>query len=239
MVGIEDINPFADFSIGGMGTFANIGIVVVIAILILAGFGLLLYVIIVKKQYWIKIKVWREIGNVPTNVANYTAKEVAFGRAGDKLWRVASGGIFKFKVLKWLSVGKVQSAPREFWYWIREDGEWINYQQENINLISKRMGVKFVQEDMRLQRLATDRLLEQRHMSKTFWEKWGNTIMTIILFMIIAIAVVIVFYQFSKVVELMQPLIAGITASMNKVNDICANYTSIIRGGYTGLVPVE
>ena len=59
------------------------------------------------------------------------------------------------------------------WYYIREDGEWINFKQINIDEESRKMNVKFVQEDMRLQRLATERILEQRLLNKSFWEKYG------------------------------------------------------------------
>jgi uncharacterized membrane protein len=54
---------------------------------------------------------------------------------------------------------------------------------------------------MRLQRLATERLLEQRLLNKTFWEKWGTTIMMIVVFLVISICMVIIFYQFGKVVD--------------------------------------
>lgn len=135
-------------------------------------------------------------------VATYCAKEIPFGMAGDKLWRVCGLGMLsKFKVVKWLPVGKLQSAPRVWKYWIREDGEWINYVDENLDDVSKKMGIRFVQEDMRLQRLATERLLEQRLMNKTFWEKWGTTIMMIIVFLVVAICMVIIFYQWSKLLD--------------------------------------
>ena len=141
------------------------------------------------------------MGGVPQRVATYSAREVSFGMAGDRLWKVAPLGMFKFRTIKWIPVGKLQSAPRLFKYWIREDGEWINYQDKDIDEISKKMGVRFVQEDMRLQRLATERLLEQRMLDKTWWQKWESTIMTIMMFLVVAICMVIMFYQFGKIQE--------------------------------------
>jgi NADH:ubiquinone oxidoreductase subunit 5 (subunit L)/multisubunit Na+/H+ antiporter MnhA subunit len=69
----------------------------------------------------------------------------------------------------------------------------------DLNKISREMGIKFVNEDMRLQRLATERLLEQRLLNKSFWEKWGTTIMMVIVFLVVAICMVIIFYQFGKI----------------------------------------
>jgi hypothetical protein len=203
-ISASSLNPFANVNLGGsLGTFGSIAMVIAIAVVILVLVGALIYWKSIKKKYWIQIHVFRLIGNVPTRTAIFSAREVAFGMAGDKLWRVCNAGWNKIKVIKWLPVGKIQTAPREFWYYIREDGEWINFQMSDLNKISREMGIKFVNEDMRLQRLATERLLEQRLMQKTFWEKWGTTIMMIIVFLVISICMVIIFYQFSKVVDQM------------------------------------
>jgi len=242
MVSVDDINPLANVNLGGsMGSLGSILLVIAIAVVILGGIGLLIYMKSVKKAYWINIHVFRLIGNIPTRVAIYTAKEIPFGMAGDKLWKVAPSGIFKFNTIKWLPVGKIQSAPREFWYYIREDQEWINFALSDLNKISKEAGIRFVQEDMRLQRLATERLLEQRLMNKTFWEKWGTTIMMIIVFLVISICMVIIFYQFSKLldqftqVEATQLETARILYKVFGEN-YAMNFTG--SGGIQGLIPV-
>jgi hypothetical protein len=195
-VSISSLNPFAKISLGG-----SIALVIAIVVVLLILVGVLIYWRSVKKAYWINVHVYRLIGNVPTRVAIYSAREINFGMAGDKLWKVAPSGMMKFKVIKWLPVGKIQTAPREFWYYIREDGEWINFALADLNDIQKKAGIRFVQEDMRLQRLATERLLEQRLMNKSFWEKWGTTVMMIIVFLVVAICMVVIFYQFSKVID--------------------------------------
>lgn len=202
-VSFAQVNPFAGVGagVGGIGMWGSVALIIVLAILVIGGIGFLIYWRGVKKAYWINIHVFRLIGNIPTRVAIYSAKEVPFGMAGDKLWKVASGGMWKIKAIKWLPVGKIQSAPREFWYYIREDQEWINFALSDLNKISKEAGIRFVQEDMRLQRLATERLLEQRLMNKTFWEKWGTTIMMIIVFLVVAICMVLIFFQFGKLMD--------------------------------------
>jgi len=242
-VTFASVNPISSVNLGGsMSSMGSTLLVVAIAVVILALVGGLIYWRTVKKAYWISIQVSRLIGGKPQLVAIYSAREVPFGMAGDKLWRVASSGMWKIKTIKWLPCGKLQSAPRMWKYWIREDGEWINYQDDNIDEISKKMGVRFVQEDMRLQRLATERLLEQRLMNKTFWEKYGTIIMTIIVFLVVAVCMVIQFYQFSKLldkfaqVEQLQFETAKIlykTFGENYINS-AINGT----GGTQGLIPI-
>lgn len=202
MVDVTSINPFANIDLGGkIGTFGSIALVITLAVVIIGMIGFLIYWRTIKKAYWIIVHVFRLIGNVPTRVAIYSAREIPFGMAGDKLWKVAPAGMLKIKAIKWLPVGKIQTAPREFWYYIREDGEWINFSLADLDDIQKKAGIRFVQEDMRLQRLATERLLEQRLMNKTFWEKWGTTVMMIIVFLVIAICMVLIFFQFGKLLD--------------------------------------
>lgn len=210
--------------------------------MILGLIAFIIYIFQIKKTYWIKIRVSRLIGNVPTEVAEYSAKQVAFGRAGDMLWRVAPAGIVKIKLIKWLPVGKLQSGQRLFKYFIRNDGEWINYIDDNIDEVSKKMGVRFVQEDMRLQRLATDRLLEERLMEKNFWEKWKETIMLIIVFLVIAVSMAIIFYQMSKVLDKVAPIVSQIGEAVKQMvdsNKMLMKYCNINSTATTGLIPTQ
>lgn len=237
MVSVSSLNPFASINLGSSwGTFGAIGLVIVIAVVILVLIGFLVYFFIVNKQYWIKIHLYRLVGNVPTRIAIHCAKEVPFGMAGDKLWRVAPNSVWTkaFKIIKWLPIGKIQSAPNEFWYYIREDGEWINFRLADLDKVSKESGVKFVVEDARLSRLAIERLLEQRLMDKTFWEKWSGVIMTFILFLVLAVAVVIIFFMWGKLIDKMTPLIEQLTNALKEVTTRCSS-----GGGASGLIPAE
>lgn len=239
-VSISDLNPLGDINLGShLGTMGGIFLVIGIAVVILGMIAGIIYWYAVKKQYWINIECSRMIGGHPMRVAIYTAKEVPFGMAGDKLWRVASAGMWKFKAVKWLPVGKIQSAPKMWKYWIREDGEWINYQDANLDEISKNMGIRFVQEDMRLQRLATERLLEQRLLNKTFWEKWSSTIMMVILFLVISVCMVIIFYQWSKLLDKMMQIVSTQDMTTKVIVKYCGNQVfNQSTGGVSGLVPV-
>jgi hypothetical protein len=109
---------------------------------------------------------------------------------------------------------------------------------DDINKISKQMGVRFVQEDMRLQRLATERLLEQRLLNKTFWEKFGTMIMTIILFLVIAVCMVIMFYQWGKLLDQFAPLVDTMDKAIKIVVKSCGN-SYLNTTSVEGLVPAS
>lgn len=234
------LNPLAGSQLFSLGTFASAMVIIGIAVVLLGIVGFFIFWYVIKQQYNLKIRVFRKVAGIPTQIGYFVAKEVPFGMAGDKLWRVAPNTMLSkaFKIIKWLPVGKIQTAPFEYWYYIREDGEWINYAQGDIDEISLKAGAKFTQEDMRLQRLATDRLLEQRLMNKSFWEKWKDTIMLVIFFLVIAVCMVLIFYQFSKLLEHFDALIQPMGKLAEVVVKVCElNQTS--SGGNTGLLPAS
>jgi hypothetical protein len=218
---VDQINPFSGFSIGGMDGAMNMIILFVIGLLVVASIGILIFVWANKKKYWIKIPLYRKVGNVPTRVASYKAKTFPIGKAGDILWFVKG-------VKKYIAPATIQSAPNEFWHWEREDGEWINFSLGDLDKSQKEAGVKYIHQDMRSQRVATANLLEQRLMQKGFWEKWGMVIGYIIFFLVISVAVVINLYMMGKVVEQLSPLVNQITEAVKELRSQCSPINSIV-----------
>jgi len=219
---IADLNPLKDVNIG-MGAIGTALIIILIAFLILTGLTILIILYIRKKKYFITIPLYQNIGNTPTRIGTFKARIIPIGKAGDKLWYVG-------KVKKYLPPATLQSAPNEFIHWVRADGEWINIALQDVDLASKKLNVKLIEQDMRSNRLATDKILEQRLLQKGFWEKWGVVIGYSIFFVVIAISMIIIFYQYSKVVELTGELISKASRLVEAAN---------IKGGSStsGLVP--
>lgn len=198
MVTVDDINPVKlvgldKFSVG-FGTVGDMLLLVMLVVLIFALIGVAIYLWIRAKQFKYRIPLYARIGNIPTRVAIFKAKEHIIGKAGDRLFYVA-------KAKKFIEPPTIQSAPREFYMWQRTDGEWVNFAIGDLDEDSHRSGVKYVHQDMRMSRLAIDRLLEQRLMKKNFWETWGLIISYIVFFLLLTVAMVIIFWQWGNIVE--------------------------------------
>lgn len=178
----------------GVGSWGNVALAIFIAIILCVAIGGLIFWIVRKRTYFLIIPVFRKVGSQVMKVGTYRARVVPLGRAGDTLWFVKGAK-------KYLPAGNKQTASNEYWYFIREDGEWINVTLEDLDEKSKELGIKFIHQDMRMQRLATDRLLEQRLMNKTFMEKYGMALGLVMVFLIIAVSLTIYLYQFSKVTD--------------------------------------
>ena len=207
----------------GAGTLGNIAIVLVIGFLILGLFGAILFIWYRNKQYKLRIPLYSLVGNKPTRIGTYKARVLSIGTAGDRLWYVKGAK-------KYLPPGTIQSAPNEFMYWVREDGEWINFSIADLDKTSKEAKVKFIQQDMRMARLATERLLEQRLMKKNFWEKYGIMIGYVIFFLIITVSLAIIFYLWGDIVDKIGVLVDRLDSIILRENT---------PSGAGGLVPVS
>ena len=178
----------------GLGTIGNMIALFGLGLLIIILIGVFIFMQYQKKLYKYRIPLFTRVGNVPTRIAVYMAREVIMGKAGDRLWYIR-------KIKKYIPPPTIQSAANEFWHYQREDGEWVNFKMDDLDSVSKKAGVKYIDQDMRMMRLGIARNLEQRFNKQSFMEKWGNTIGSVIFFMVVSIAMVVFFHQLTGVVE--------------------------------------
>ena len=77
------------------------------------------------------------------------------GKAGDYWCKLK-----KFK--KTLPRPRRQVEKNTYWFYEREDGEWVNFTLNDFDDGMKKAGAYFVDEDMRLQRLGIQKNLQER-----------------------------------------------------------------------------
>lgn len=216
-VSLAQFNPLGNTSFN-FSSLGQIFIIIFVSVLLIGLTGLLIWLLLSRRQWKIRIPLYKIVGNTPTRIATLKAKVVPIGRAGDVLWFAKGSGIKKF-----IPPAEMQSAANEYPHFVREDGEWVNFVMSDIDEIQKKAGVKYVKTDMRLQRLATDKLLEQRHLKRGFLEKWGVVIGFSIFFLIITISLVIFFHQYSKVVDQLSSVIGKADEILTKAARVSGN----------------
>jgi len=205
-------STFAGFSVGRIG-YALLVFFIAIAVVLLIG-GVIFWQIKRKKLKY-KIPLYKKIGSRVIKIAEYKAMDYKISLAGDKLWFVP-------KARKYIGVGSLQSAPNEYSFFEREDGEWINFELPDIDEEMKKAGVKYLQQDMRSQRIAISNILDQRFKDqKTWWDKYGNLVTYVIFYLVVAISMVVIFYQWSNIADKIGALFDRIVAYEEK-KDSCA-----------------
>ena len=92
----------------------------------------------------------------------------------------------------------------------------------------KLAGVKYIDQDMRSNRIAISNILEARFKGKqSFWEKYGNMIAQAIFYLIVCICMIVIFYQWGGIIE-----------STNALFDRIVAYEQMKQGNSTvGIVP--
>lgn len=159
-----------------------IGIVVVVAVI----FGI--YWLINYLKWNKKVVLFRKVSNRIIPVATDKAMFERVGQSGD-YWLKTQ------KLKKTLPRPKIEMGVNTYWFFEREDGEWINFELADIDAQMKKAGAYYVDEDMRLQRLGIQKNLKDRLIKETFWQKYGTTIMLIIFVLIVTICLVVLFQK--------------------------------------------
>ena len=211
MVELSDANIFAGTDMSAI-TFGLMIFVLSIVIVAMIGFGI--YVYLSKKQLKYTIPLYKMIGAKAIKIGTYKAKDFKIGFAGDKLW-------FCPKAKKYIIPATIQTSANEYPHFERSDGEWINFGLGDIDAEMKTAGVKYIHQDMRSNRIAISNLLEQRFKGKqSFWDKYGNMVAQAIFYMIVCICMVVIFYQWSTIIDKTNLLLDKIIAydKYNHVN---------------------
>lgn len=209
-----------------MGILDNVGVSLpsmsgVGSMLILI-FGLILVAILVLlATVWItkrmlfnkKIVVFKMVNGKNIPVAQDKGMLQRVGMAGD-YWMVTK----KFK--KILPFPRIEMAKNVFWFFQREDGEWINFSLKDFDAQMKKAGANYLDSDMGLSRVAIEKNLKDRFQQETFWQKYGNTIMQILFAVILMVCVVVVMTKMASLMEMMTTFGNQFLA---KANNVCQN----------------
>ncbi len=190
-----DMFGFGDWNLG-IGTIGTMLIWFFLAFFVVAIVGIGVYFVLMRKTYRHKITVRGLVGNQPMIRWRDRAKEVRIGRAGDTLFYLK-------KKKRFLPPPIIQDGVNEWLYWEREDGELINVGIENVDEKQRKLGIKFIDTDMRMQRLGIEKLLQARLQKQTFWEKHGTMVVSAIFYVLLTILLVVIFTQWIKSTQVM------------------------------------
>jgi len=200
-------------------------VIIGIAVFIAALLGLGIFALIMFLKYNKIIRLFKKIGSSIQLVGSDKGMFERISVAGDYWLRTR-----KFK--KVLARPKLQMTKNEYWYYEREDGEWMNFVIDDIDELLKEASVKYIDEDMRLQRLGIQKNLEKRYAKTSFWDKYGNAIMGIGFVLLVTICLIILFNKLDDLVKTFPQAAEAIAKMADAVNNIATRQGS-------GMVPIN
>lgn len=181
-------------AVGGMipqisgGQILNWGLIFMFIVLIGIGLAVLTIYVLNLIKYNKKIKLFRRVGNQIIPVLQDRGMFARVGNAGDYWCQLK-----RFK--KILPRPRIQMGKNEFWFYEREDGEWINFSLADFDSQMRKANAYYVDEDMRLQRLGIQKNLRDRFQKVTFWQRYGGMIISIIYILVVTICFVVLFQK--------------------------------------------
>lgn len=208
----------------GLGLFGNLFLWLFIVIVICAIGGFFFYLWYSKKLYSQKIRVFGMVGNSPQEKNTDFAKIIRVGHAGDKLF-------FLKKAKRHIPYPTIQSGVNTWFFWEREDNELINFRFDNLDMLQKKMGIKFVDTDMRMQRLGIEKLLSLRHQDKSFWEKYGHEITQGIFYVLVTILLIVLFVQWRKTGSTLEAIASNVAGMGQKCAETGQHEPTIADAG--------
>jgi len=211
----------------GMGGF-NIFAWGIIAILFLFIVGVFAFFIIRLRKYNKKIVVFEKINGIFQETRYDRAMEARLSTSGDSVF-------YLMRHKKYLPCPTLQMGARKYWYFIRSDGEWINFRPTDLDLESKKMGAKMLHQEARFARTQIQKGLKERYDKPGFWQQYGLLVFSI---GYIAIIGVMTWLLFDKWIDLAGVTNSGMEMSktimietMEKANEIIAKLDNICTGG--------
>lgn len=214
--------------ISGSGILVWTSIIVVLALVMLIG-AISFYFIYVYFQYNNRIVLYKKINGKIVRIKSDRARIIRIGEGGDTVFVTR-------KTKKYLPNPTIQSGPREFWFYIREDDEWINIGWTDIDEQMKEMKAHFLDKEMRYARVGLQKNLRDRLIKpQGFLSKYGAQIMVGLFLIIILIIMYFIFDKYVDLIDKVNAAIAEISKITATQNEITTKLGNIQGGG--GLVP--
>ena len=196
----------------------------IIVIIIIGLFTVFIILFLLNRKYNKKIIIFEKIGKSFVPSRKDKAMEVKFSTAGDSI-------TYLRKHKKYLPTPSIQTGNREYWYFIREDGEWINFGLEDLDEASREVGARFLDKEMRYARTSIQKGLKDRYEQQSAWQKYGIYILS---FGYVALIGVMVWLLFDKWVDLAQTTKGAVDTAgivLENVDRILSNMDNICSGG--------
>ena len=205
-----DLLAQAGFQAPNISRMGSWLVYLLIAIIIACLLALGVYLLIMQLKFNKKIILFRKVAGKIIPCANDKGMLQRVGIAGDTWLRTR-----KFK--KILPRPKIEMDKNTYWFYEREDGEWINFNLKDIDHDMKKANSYYVDEDMRLQRLGIQKNLKDRFDKPSFWEKYGAQIMMVIFFLIVTVCLIIIFNKMNDLIEALPKLAKALESLANAI----------------------
>ena len=202
---------------------------VIIAFILLIGIGVGVFLLVRRWQFKYKIVIFEKIGGRFEPTTRDRAMDFKLGRSGDRIF-------YMKKLRQYLPTPTLQVGRRTYWLFKRKDGELINFELEDLDEKSKRMGARFLDKEIRYARTQIFKGLDRRYEKYGFMEKYGLLMIGIGYFAIIGVMLWLCLDKFLDILSSLDGIVTRITDLENTLNIKLSAIDNICIGG-SGTIP--
>jgi len=221
---IKEFMPTWDLGIGAMSIVAWL----IIAIVFLALVGVGTYFIVRRWKFNKKIVIFEKINGRFQNTKKDQAMEMKHGDAGDMIFYLR-------KLKKKIPRGVLQTGRNTYWYFIREDGELINFEPGDFDADAKTMGARMLDKEMRYARTQLQRSFKDRYDEPGFWKQYGLFVVSIVYIVIVGMMIWLLFDKWLDTASIINGAVQTQVEVLKETKNIIAALDNLRSGG-SGLV---
>lgn len=185
--------------------------------------GILAYFLVMWLKFNKKIVLFKKVGGQPRKIGRDKARVMKMGRGGDTIFYLR-------KHKKYLPTPQIETGAGEYWYWVREDGVWINIGMEDVDEKQRQVNAHFLDKEMRYARVALERNLRERYETRGFWEKYGGLVAYAGLIAITGIMAWLLFDKFLDISGQVATNLQVSNAVMEKAEQVLVSLDNICTG---------
>lgn len=203
---------------GGI-SFNFIGDIIIFLILCIFAGGFT-YLYLNKRSFNKTIVKFREINGVTRRVGIEKAREVVLPNTSVRAFFLKSSKFYIPRPSK-------ETSENEFWFFIREDGEWVNVGLGNLNRELKELKIKFDHTDTRMANAALKKLVDNSYKKINWIKEWAPYIGFSVIIIMLGIAGYLVMGESANVANAVAGNIDTLDSITQTLNDILSNINNI------------
>lgn len=212
----------------GIGNITDALVYIFLTVIMLIVFGIGGFLLYRYMKFNKKVIIFEKINNKFEPAKRDKAMLMKYGTGGDQLFYLR-------KLKKYLPVPEIQTGRNIYWFFLREDGELINFGPGDFDEQSRSLGAKFLDKEMRYARVSLQSHWKERYEKPKFWEKYAGVIMNIIAITLILVFLFLVVQEYVGALGTLEGLLKTSSDVQEANLRVLAALDNVCQG--SGLVP--
>ena len=217
-------------SLAASSTFGNTITWILIGIVLIAIFGIIMFVILRRRSYNIHIKVFENIAGQGYQLTKSDrARMIKIGDGGEEILH-----LMKHKAYR-TAYGK-KMGKNTYWFAIGQDGYWYNVLLGDLDAKMGMLDIEPVDRDMRYAHVAIRKNIKERYNKQSFMEKYSAQVFGILTLLIFFVGSWFLVDQIGVLTEQLSATLEANKATAEAIQKSLAYIDSLNAGG-SGITP--